>query len=387
MTRLRIIERLQQIDASHWERLFGQQPILSHAFLAAMEESRSLTQASGWQPQHLLLESSDQQPLAALPLYLKQHSYGEYVFDWGWANASHQAGIPYYPKLLTALPYTPTTGQRLGLATDDNPEAVRQLLEQLSVQAEQQQASSWHLLFAERPCRERIQAAWFESNPLLERHDCQFHWLNHGYQDFDHFLQRFSSRKRKNIRRERRRVKEQGIKLRRLSGNTLESDQLREFFGFYQHTYHQRGQKPYLNWQFFEQIHKQLRSNMMLVMAERQQQPVGAALFLFDQQCLYGRWWGGLPDIDSLHFEACYYQGIEFAIDNKLQRFDPGTQGEHKLVRGFEPTLTTSLHWIRHPGLHQAVARWLEQERIQVKDYAQRACLHLPFKQQGDSGD
>jgi predicted N-acyltransferase len=375
------VERIQQIDPDHWEQLFGSQPLLSHAFLMAMEESGSLSQTSGWSPQHLLLRSASQQPLAALPLYLKQHSYGEYVFDWNWANASHEAGIPYYPKLITALPFTPTTGPRLGFANDSPPESTRQLLLTLCEQAKRQQASSWHLLFADEDSRERIRANWPETQELLERHDCQFHWINADYRDFDHFLQRFSSRKRKSIRRERRRVQEQGITLRRLSGNDLTREQLHAFFSFYQQTYHQRGQTPYLNWNFFERLHAGLRDSLMLVVAEQDQQQVGAALFLFDEQCLYGRWWGGNPGLDCLHFEACYYQGIEFAIERNLQRFDPGTQGEHKLVRGFEPTRTTSLHWIIHPGLHRAVEESLHHERQHIAAYMVQARQHLPFKQ------
>ncbi len=385
MPSIQVIERLQQIDPQHWQQLFGSQPLVSHAFLAAMEESRSLTSASGWSPQHLLLESADGHPLAALPLYLKQHSYGEYVFDWSWANASHQAGIPYYPKLLTALPFTPTIGPRLGITAEGPPHAISLLLQALSEQAQRQQASGWHLLFADQPCRAQILNHWSEPEALLERHDCQFHWFNADYRDFDQFLQRFSSRKRKSIRRERRRIAEQGVSLRRLSGKELDLEQLRGFYSFYQHTYQQRGQNAYLNWDFFQRIHANLGDNLLLVVAEQQQQRVGAALFLFDQQCLYGRWWGGSPEIDCLHFEVCYYQGIEFAIERQLQRFDPGTQGEHKLVRGFEPIRTCSLHWIRDPRLHRAVQQALLQERQRVAAYMAQAREHLPFKQT-DSG-
>tara|TARA_R110002167_G_scaffold504_5_gene2317 strand:- start:1619 stop:2770 length:1152 start_codon:yes stop_codon:yes gene_type:complete len=380
VTAVQIIERIQQIDPAHWAALFGPQPLSSQPFLAAMEESQSINPTHGWQPQHLVLQSESKQPQAALPLYLKQHSYGEYVFDWSWANASHRAGIPYYPKLISAIPFTPTTGTRLGLATDSPAESTQRLLQQLSEQAQQHNASSWHLLFADQKCRQRILDAWPEPCELLERHDCQYHWLNADYRDFEHFLQRFSSRKRKMIRRERRRVQEQGVKLSRFCGETLTLEQLQSFFGFYQQTYHQRGQTPYLNWDFFRRIHQSLRNNMLLVLAEHQQQPVGAALFLFDQQSLYGRWWGGHTQYDCLHFEACYYQGIEFAIENKLERFDPGTQGEHKLLRGFEPTRTSSLHWIRHPGLHRAVQQSLIQERQQVAAYMQQARQQLPFK-------
>ncbi len=385
MNAVELIDRIQTVSPNRWNRLFGDSPLTSQAFLAAFESSQSVHPDNGWHPQHLLLQSANGTSEAALPLYCKHHSYGEYVFDWSWANASQQAGMSYYPKLLTALPFTPSVGTRLGLtdSSDTVPQQQlrQQLMQQLLEQAQRQQASSWHLLFADDDCRQRIQRAWpSDASALLERHDCQFHWFNRNYRDFDHFLDRFSSRKRKSIRRERRRVAEQGIELQRLSGDRLELESLRQFYHFYQHTYHQRGQQPYLNWHFFEQIHSQLRQQMLLVLAERDQQPVGAALFLFDQQSLYGRWWGGLPELDCLHFEACYYQGIEFAIEQKLHRFDPGTQGEHKLLRGFEPIRTTSLHWIAQPALRQAIDRALQHERQQIARYMEQAHQHLPFK-------
>ncbi|MEH6650122.1 MAG: GNAT family N-acetyltransferase [Motiliproteus sp.] len=409
MTDVTHIKQLDPIDQQQWQQLFGDSPLTSHHFLNALEQSHSIDQQSGWQPQHLTLSSSTGELKAALPLYLKQHSYGEYVFDWSWADACQRAGIRYYPKLVTTIPFTPTTGKRIGYVDDQQ---LQPLLSGLVNQARQLHASSWHLLFADRPSRELIQRHWQElsgslaetegfetesfetegleaknaqiqSNtllPLLERHDCQFHWFNRNYRDFDHFLEGFSSRKRKNLRKERRRIDEQQIQMKRLTGKQLTEEVLDQFFQFYQHTYHQRGQTAYLNRNFFDRIRQQLNQQMLLVIAERDHQPVGAALFLFDQQALYGRWWGGLPELDCLHFEACYYQGIEFAIERKLQYFDPGTQGEHKLLRGFEPVRTGSLHWLRHPGLHQAVEHSLQSERQQISRYIEQARMHLPFK-------
>lgn len=380
MTLEATIDQLQAIHPVEWETLFGPSPPTSQPFMAAMDSN--FAAQSGWQPQHLIVRSACDKLQAALPLYLKQHSYGEYVFDWSWASASERAGIPYYPKLITAVPFTPTVGCRLGLGNASDA-AVRSLLERLIEQARQQHASSWHLLFSDQLSRNQIESSWRQlpgQQPLLERHDCQFHWFNRDYRDFDQFLQCFSSRKRKNIRKERRRIDDQGIRLQRLSGDGLTPDKLQLFFHFYQLTYHQRGQNPYLRQEFFDLIRRTMGQQLMLVLATRGQQPVGAALFLHDQQTLYGRWWGGLPEIDCLHFEACYYQGIEFAIERGLQRFDPGTQGEHKLTRGFEPVRTRSLHWIRHPGLRQAVADSLELERQQIDRYIDQCRQHLPFK-------
>lgn len=399
MTDVTYNKQLDHIDPQHWQQLFGNSPLTSQPFLNALEQSHSINLQSGWQPHHLTLNSPAGELGAALPLYLKQHSYGEYVFDWSWANACQRAGIGYYPKLVTAIPYTPTTGKRIGYLKEQQ---LQPLLTGLVQQAQQLQASSWHLLFADQPNRELIQGHWQQLSdslaenrgsesinettppnrlmPLLERHDCQFHWLNRDYHDFDHFLEGFTSRKRKNIRKERRQIDQQQIRLKRLTGEQLTTEALDKFYHFYQHTYHQRGQNAYLNRDFFDRIQQQLNQQMLLVLAERDHQPVGAALFLFDQQALYGRWWGGLPELDCLHFEACYYQGIEFAIERKLQRFDPGTQGEHKLLRGFEPVQTSSLHWLRHPGLHQAVAQSLQQERRQISLYIEQARAHLPFK-------
>ncbi|RDE24908.1 N-acetyltransferase [Motiliproteus coralliicola] len=362
-----------------------QQTLFSAAFLEAFESSGCLNPQSGWLTQHLTARSLNGAQEAFLPLYLKQHSYGEYVFDWLWADASERAGLRYYPKLISAIPYTPCPGPRLGLSEPDAASLVPALLEQLLDHIDQQQASSWHLLFADRQSRELIQQHWPAPQTLLERFDCQYHWFNRDYTSFDDFLAQLRSQKRKSLKRERRKIEQQGLNLHRLSGAQISDKLIDAFYDFYALTYHQRGRQPYLNRRFFEHLRQRLADKMLLVAAvddSRTNSPlVGCALFLFDQNTLYGRWWGGLPGYDCLHFEACYYQGIEFAIERGLQRFDPGTQGEHKLIRGFEPIRTCSLHWLRHPGLHQGVERWLAQERRQVEAYIEQARGLLPYRQ------
>ena len=384
MPLINTLSQATDIDASNWDRLLGEQPLTSQAFVSALELDSNPGMASDWLPQHLLYQHDDQ-PGLLLPLYLKQQSYGEYVFDWSWAHASQQAGIGYYPKLVTALPFTPTCGPRLGRTHPTTIDQLPDLLDHLRQLATQQQCSSWHLLFAEHNDRVAIQQAWQDKQPLLERHDCQYHWLNREYRDFDDFLKQMNSRKRKQLRRERRKLIEQRVQFQRLTGDSIQPQHLLWFYQFYQQTYQVRGQRPYLSKPFFDRLHSRLADHLLLVLAERDGRCVGAALFLFDQHTLYGRWWGGDPSIDCLHFETCYYQGIDFAIEHKLQRFDPGTQGEHKLLRGFEPVRTTSLHWLRHPGLSNAVANWLNQERWQVDAYIEQARQHLPYRSAGTS--
>nr|WP_242521506.1 GNAT family N-acetyltransferase [Motiliproteus sp. SC1-56] len=363
------------IARDQWERLFPQgAPFLDQRYLQALEASDSVGPVQGWEPAHIALGATAE---AALPLYLKTHSYGEYVFDWSWARAATSYGIDYYPKLVTAVPYTPASGPRLGYgsATD-----VRRLLQAVQTEAEHQGASSWHLLFADTRTSEQAKAAAPGDMHLLERHGCQFRWHNRDYQDFDDYLSRFASRKRKGIRRERRKVHEQGVRLRRVEGAEIDDALLKRFYRFYRQTYHVRGQTPYLTAGFFRHLRDWMPEHLMLVCAETERQPVACALFLKSARGLYGRWWGGDPTIDCLHFETCYYQGIEYAIEKRLAYFDPGTQGEHKLLRGFEPVITRSLHWLRDPGLSAAVAAWLRRERQHIAAYREEARTYLPFK-------
>lgn len=367
---------IEALGHSVWSRLAATDPFaadypfLNYAYLHALESSGSVGAASGWQPHHLSL-SNQEEVIAVIPCYVKYHSRGEYVFDWSWANAARQLGLNYYPKLLCAIPFTPCPGPRWLsseiLSTTEIIETLREESIRLGLQ-------SWHMLFP-------AEATDSANHLLLERHDCQFHWHNHGYSQMADFLDRLNAAKRKNIRKERRKIETQGIKIERRCGEEISPRHLEQFYQFYCHTYFQRGQQPYLNLDFFTQLLRAMPQQLMLVSAYLQGQSCGCALFLFDRHTLYGRWWGGDPRLDCLHFELCYYQGIEFAIERQLQRFDPGTQGEHKLIRGFEPLQTRSYHQLHAPQIQAALQRWTTEERAAVAEYRKAAQQALPFRQ------
>jgi predicted N-acyltransferase len=376
----RWLSRVDDISASAWDALFPTgNPFLRHAFLSSLEDSGSADGESGWRPQHLVLERNGL-PVAALPLYLKAHSYGEFVFDWGWAEAWSRHGLAYYPKLLTAVPFCPSVGPRLGLAHGEDLEAAVALLwSALESEAETRGLSSWHLLFA----NDRTRAPWLLAQPgkILERQDVQFHFLNPGYGDFDEFLGSLRSKRRKNVRKERRRVAAQDVQLERQVGRAISDADWAAFYRCYVSTFLKRsGHGGYLTREFFTLLRERMPEQLMLVVARREEQVIAGALFLFDEERLYGRWWGALGHVDCLHFETCFYQGIEFAIERKLSVFDPGTQGEHKLLRGFEPVTTRSLHYIRDPRFRAAIADFLERERDHVEAYGENAAELLPFR-------
>ena len=367
---------LNKIDGADWNRLTGvDYPFLRYEFLAALESSGCVSEKTGWQPHHLVVYQA-KQLVALMPLYIKTHSYGEYVFDWAWADAYHRHGVPYYPKLLTAIPFTPATGSRLCVAPNQNDAEISQLaVEKIKQLAATKGYSSWHLLFPRKSEFEQL----FQHN-LSARSGCQYHWKNRDYANFDDFLAHLSSRKRKNIKRERRRVAEQGITLARIPGTEITQPQLQTFYDFYQSTYYKRGQQGYLNLAFFEKILAAMPDQLLLVMAYHDNHPIAAALCLSSSDTLYGRYWGCLEEYECLHFEACYYQGIEYCIEQGIQKFDPGAQGEHKISRGFEPTTTHSLHWITHSGFRAAIDDFLKREQRGVKDYIEQASQLLPFK-------
>ncbi len=370
--------RIRDIDPAIWNGIAGTgYPFLRHEFLAALEQSNSVGIEAGWEPRHVLVED-DGVAVALMPLYIKHNSYGEYVFDWAWADAYQRHGIEYYPKLLTAIPYTPATGPRLCIAAGANANAqaiATAVFEHIRSYAEQLGCSSWHLLFPEQR-----DMPHFDGLPLGERLGCQYHWFNRDYHDFDEFLGRFVSRKRKNIKRERRRVAEQGITLSRIAGPDIEAADMEVFYDFYQATYLKRGRQGYLTPDFFFQLRETMAEQLLLVMAYRENKPIAAALCLVGDDTLYGRYWGCFEDYECLHFEACYYQGIEYCIEQGLARFDPGAQGEHKILRGFEPIETYSLHWIKHPGFRAAIEDFLNREQAGMQDYKAEAATLLPFR-------
>ena len=367
---------IHEIAPADWDALLVEvQPFQQHAFLCALEDSGSLRPASGWTAAHRVLLTDSGELLAAAPGYLKQHSFGEYVFDHSWAQACERAGIAYYPKLLTAIPFSPVCGQRLlGAAV-----AVELLLAEIERQLPEQGLSSWHINFTSADDAVLLQGreGW------LARTDCQFHWRNQGYRDFQDFLDSLSSRKRKQMRKERAQVAAQGLSCSWHQGHELSEAQWDFVYHCYANTYLSRGRQPYLTREFFSLLAQSMPQLIRVLIAKQAGRPAAMAFYLQAGDSLYGRYWGCLEEFAGLHFEACMYQGMEYAIAQQLQRFDAGAQGEHKLVRGFEPVLTQSWHYLCHPGLRAAVAEFLEQERPAVAAYARQAREHLPFKQLG----
>lgn len=375
--RIRIVENLGSVSAEQWNALgAAPYPFLRHEFLHALETHDCLGERYGWLPRHILILDDNDRLVAAAPLYLKFNSYGEFVFDWSWADAYQRNGLAYYPKLVSASPYTPATGPKLLLAEDADPNCRQMLLQGALQLAEHSQASSLHWLF---PNDE--QTDWLESAGMLRRTGCQFHWENQGYRDFDDFLRRFSSSKRKQVKRERRRVSEAGVDIRLLDGHSASEADWADFHQLYESTFHKRGGMPTLSLGFFLDIAEQMPDAVLLVQASHQGQVVAAAFNLVGEQTLYGRHWGCREAFHSLHFEACYYQGLDFCIQRGLQRFEPGAQGEHKISRGFLPTPTWSAHWLADARFSQAVAGFLQDEHAGMLDYMQELAGHSPYRQ------
>jgi predicted N-acyltransferase len=370
---------IDAVAADDWNALFGASgyPFIRHQFLAALEHSGCVgTRESGWLVEHALVER-DGRLVAAMPLYRKLHSYGEYVFDWQWADAYARYGLRYYPKLLAAIPFTPATGPRFGVAVgEDEGEIVGALLDALRERVNTERLSSLHLLFPEPALRDQLL-----QNGMSLRCGVQYHWFNRGYGCFDDFLAALSSRKRKGLRREREQVAQAGVTLRWLHGAEIDPAAWRRFHHFYQRTYAKRsGHGGYLNRAFFEQLGAKMGEQVLLCEALRDGEVIAAALYLRDAETLYGRYWGCSEEIPGLHFEACYYQGIDYCIREGLQRFDAGAQGEHKLLRGFEPVLTDSCHWIADVRFREAIDHFLQQERLQVETHLQSARELLPYR-------
>jgi predicted N-acyltransferase len=372
---------ISAIDPSLWDGLFDSgNPFVQHAFLLALEESGCVSAEMGWQAQHLVLLDEDK-PIAVLPLYVKTNSYGEFVFDWGWAEAYERHGLNYYPKLITAIPFSPVAGPRIGVSNSAEPDEVFEaLLHAVHQLADTQGYSSWHLLFP----GQRLQKALVDmqdEGAFLHREAIQFHWYNRDYQSFDDFLAGLRSSRRKNVKRERRLLQEQGVSVQRKIGAEISDEEWQGFYQCYKNTYQKRsGHDGYLNHDFFERLRNTMSRNLMLVVARYEDEIVACSLFLFDDNRLYGRYWGALQDISCLHFEACFYQGIEFCIEHDLKEFDPGTQGEHKLMRGFEPVKSASYHWIADVRFRRAIADFLNHEKRNTDNYKQQAEGYLPYK-------
>lgn len=361
------------MDAGRWDALFpADYPFTRHAFLRALEQHGCVSAQAGWQASHLLAESADGCLVGAIPLYQKAHSYGEFVFDFSWARACHQLGRPYYPKLLNAIPFVPSSGPRLGA----HSAAVRAALARsLSTLPGAAGLSSLHVLFADLQDSEACRAAG-----LLERQDLQFQWFNRGYRDFADFVGQFSSDKRKKLLRERRRVEEAGIGFEVRPGHQLTEDEWAQVYALYANTYEERGQPPYLNLGFFLDFGRRPETPFRLILGYHSGQMVCVALTLVGGDTLYGRHWGAATQFHSLHFECCYHQGIELCLRLGLSRYDAGTQGEHKLARGFEPVVTHSFHRLEEPRLAAAVEDFLLQERGLIAQRRAELERHMPYR-------
>ncbi len=375
---LEVLDSLDRVSAAAWDRLVADDyPFARHGFLRALEETGCVGGQTGWRPRHLVYREADGRLAGASPCYLKDHSYGEYVFDWAWADAYRRAARRYYPKLVIAVPFTPATGPRLLAAADAERDSVRRaLIEGALALARTESASSVHWLF---PTEEETRA--LEAAGLLRRRGVQFHWENRGWRDFEDFLAAFTAAKRKKIRQERRSVRAAGVDMRILTGTEVTAEHWDAFYEFYCATIRAHGAIPYLTREFFHRLGEVMPASVVLVLAARAGRYVGGALCLRARHTLYGRYWGALEPISGLHFETCYYTPLEYCLAHGLARYEAGAQGEHKLARGFLPAATYSAHWLREPAFFQAVADHLARERQVVEDY-HRTLLeaHAPFK-------
>lgn len=373
--RTQIVSSLAEVGQAAWDALVAQQadanPFLSYAFLHALHESGSASADTGWQAQYLAVWHGDTLA-AALPLYAKTHSYGEYVFDWAWADAYQRHGLDYYPKLLSAIPFTPVTGSRL-LAADD--EAMEVLVAALVAIQRENAVSSTHILYPPQSQAEVLRTAGF-----MLRSGVQFHWLNDGYQHFDQFLETLERKKRKNIRAERRKVHEAGVRFRQIEGRDATEADWVFFKRCYDHTYAAHHSRPYLNLDFFLRIAATMPQNLLLIVAERDGHPIASSLAVHDERALYGRYWGALAQVDCLHFETAYYQPLEYCIARKIACFEGGAQGEHKMARGFLPQTTWSAHWLAHPAFADAVEHFLQRESKGIAAYIDELNEHNPFR-------
>ena len=371
---INIHSEIKQIPTQEWNQLVkDNNPFMRHEFLSALENNGCVSDEFGWHPCHIAIRDNNKL-IGAMPLYAKLNSYGEFVFDQAWANAYQQSDLNYYPKLVSSIPYTPASGQRLLAHPERREEIFTLLIETVKQFAQQQNYSGFHCLFANSDEQD-----WMEKAGLLSRHDCQFHWHNDDYSDFDHFLSKLEKKKRKNIRQERRRVSQQGIQLRVLNGHTASAQDWKNFAQFYQQTFDEKFGTATLNEGFFKEVAEKLPDQVLLILADDENDNCIAGSLMFNSNTtLYGRHWGCSEQIDKLHFEACYYQGIEYCIRKGLQTFEPGAQGEHKIARGFIPTLTRSSHWLNQSPFQTSIEQYVGHEKDAIADYM--SSLKSPYK-------
>jgi predicted N-acyltransferase len=378
-----IITRLDDVDATQWNRL-GEAgyPFIRHEFLNALEQHHCLHEF-GWQPVHFLLRDQGEL-VAACPCYIKSNAYGELVFDHSWAQAYESSGEHYYPKLVTAIPYTPASGPRLltltGLDESRRLDLRAQLVRIIQQFCQQQKLSGWHILFEREPVLKNLSA-----QNLMLRYDCQFHWHNRDYQNFDDFLSHLSSRKRKNIRRERASVAQENLLIEQKFGDELSADEWAKIHQLYAGIFDRKYGTATLTANFFQAIGASLKKQVMVVLASNESAIIAASLFFISDDTLYGRIWGCDEYYNQLHFECCYYQGIDFCIAQGLQHFDPGAQGEHKISRGFLPTRTCSAHWFVDQNFHSMIENYLQHEEQHIDDYCRELALRSPYKKTGEA--
>ena len=414
---IRFSHSIYDIGKESWNALStSDNPFLRFEFLAALEDCQCIDSPiqrmplnSGWIPQYAIVEDEQHAALAIAPVFQKLHSYGEYVFDWAWADAYQRHGLQYYPKLVWAIPFTPSTGPRM-ISQGNQHECTQyhQLIaEGLTAHCQTHNFSGWHCLFPNAVAQQAfgssdstINNTTYNTinraiNGTMSRTSCQFHWFNgdangQGFTNFAHYLDKFTSRKRKNIKKERARLLESGFSFHQKSGFEISESDIENFYHCYQLTYAKRNSRGYLTLAFFKQLVKTMPEQILLVQANYQAHDKSAdsssspiianALYFKDADNLYGRYWGCLEEFDSVHFECCYYQGIEYCIEHNLSHFDPGTQGEHKISRGFEPTICHSQHWIAHPEFSEAIDEFLTVEKSDINNYVIQATEYLPFR-------
>lgn len=368
---LEITDSILQVNAKDWDGLVGDMPLLSHAFLSALERSGSLGKGTGWQSYTMLVHEGGKL-VGALPLYIKSHSYGEYVFDWAWADAYERSGLNYYPKLLSAIPFTPITSKRL---LGSKPEVKALMLEALTGIMHKHQLSSAHILFPDDDSAELLKKAGW-----LQRNGVQFRWENESYTDFESFLSALSHDKRKKICQERKKVVASGIKCQRIKGADISAEQWDFFYQCYENTYLEHRSTPYLTPAFFQQIGHSMPQNILLILAFVDGKPIASALNIYHQHAIYGRYWGALAYVPNLHFELCYYQAQEFCIAENIRYFEGGAQGEHKLARGFKPRSTCSFHQIAQPDFADAIQNFVQKESQGIAAYTTELEERAPFK-------
>jgi len=371
------LKKISDIEKQEWDSVVDSDyPFLEYNFLNTLETSTCVSEANGWSPFHLIVRNKNE-ITAVMPLYVKTDSQGEFIFDWSWADAYYRNGLDYYPKLVSSIPFTPAAGPRLSIKKGNKRKEITELVHQaIKNVSDELDLSSMHILLPEVSELEEFIKAGFSL-----RTSYSFHWFNNKYEVFDDFLCDLTSRQRKNIKKERQKIDAQGIRIERVRGKDISEEMIVCFYNFYQVTYLKRGMSGYLNLDFFRGVIKLMPESILLVMAKNLEGDyVAAALNFYDSQKLYGRYWGCLAEYDSLHFETCYYQGIEFCIENNLSRFDPGVQGEHKIKRGFLPIETYSAHWIKDMRFKEAIDDFLHKETTNIKNYNQQCTSLLPFK-------